>query len=364
VRRPSRHLALIGATAVAVLVVIGAVAVSGFTFGSRRAAPTGLSPRAWPPVAASNGHAVCDRVASPGGSDRRRGTRADPLRTAQALARALRPGQTGCLRAGTYRGEQFVLSLWRPGRRDAPITIRNYPGERARVLGITQIRRTARWIVLSGLYFEGDGSQNTIKIYGSDITVEHSDVTNQRRGLSCVLLGSVEEGPAVRPLLRRNRLHDCGDPSHGNKDHGIYAAHTSGGRISRNYIANSSGYAIQFYPNAQHTRFDHNVVDGGGDSIRGGIVFGGDSRTASSDNLVEHNVIAYAATSGVTANWEGPPGSGNVVRDNCFWGSRDADVAHPFGFSATGNVIADPQFRDRAHGDLRMPDNRCRQVLR
>jgi parallel beta helix pectate lyase-like protein len=362
-RRPSHRLALTGATAVAVLSVIGAVAVSGFSFGSRRPAPAGWAPRAWPPVAAAGRDAGCDRMASPRGSDRNRGTPAAPVRTAQALARVLRPGETGCLRGGTYEGRPYVLSLRHPGRRGAPITIRNYPGERARLLGITQIRPTARWIVLSGLYFEGDGSQNTIKIYGSDIIVERSDITNRRRGLSCVLLGSVEEGAAVRPVLRRNHLHDCGDPAHGNKDHGIYAAYTAGGRISRNYFADSSGYAIQFYPNAQHTRFDHNVVDGDGDSIRGGIVFGGAFGHASSDNLVEHNVIAYAATYGVTANWEGPRGSGNVVRDNCFWGSREADVDRPFGFSASANVVADPEFRDRARGDLRMPRNRCRQVL-
>jgi hypothetical protein len=285
------------------------------------------------------------------------------LRTPEALARVLRPGQTGCLRAGTYAGGGFVLSLWHAGRRGAPITIRNYPGERARLLGITQVGSSARWIVLSGLYFEGNGSQNTIKIYGSDVTVEHSDITNLRRGLSCVILGSWETGVAERPVLRRNRLHDCGDPGHGNKDHGIYAAYTADGRISGNYFTDSSGYAIQFYPNASRTRFDHNVVDGGGDSIRGGIVFGGDAYHASSDNLVDHNVIAYAATFGVSSNWEGPRGTGNVVRDNCVWGARDANVAHPWGFSVSGDVVADPGFRDPASGDLRMPDNACRAVL-
>jgi len=349
-----------------VVVVAGAFAVSGFSFGSRRSdpAPTGWAPRPWPPVAASSRVQGCDRVAAPNGSDRNRGTRRAPLRSPQALARVLRPGQTGCLRAGSYRGGQFVLSLSHSGRRGAPITIRNYPGERVRLLGITQFRHDARWVVLSGLYFEGDGSQNTIKIYGSDDTVERSDITNLRRGLSCVLLGSPEEGVAVRPGLRRNRFHDCGDPAHGNKDHSIYAAYTTDGHISGNYFANSSGYAIQFYPSAVHMRFDHNVVDGGGDSIRGGIVFGGDPEHASSDNLVDHNVIAYAATYGVSANWEGPRGTGNLVRDNCFWGAGDKNVAPTFGFSASANVVADPQFRDRSRGDLQMPANRCRRVLR
>jgi hypothetical protein len=358
--RRARPLAL----ALALLVGVGAVAASGFSLSSLRSGPTTWSPQSWPPAAVSRTHDQCDKIASPDGSDRNPGTRRAPYRSAQRLAGTLAPGQTGCLRAGTYRGGDFVLSIRRSGRRGAPITIRGYRGERARLLGITQIAPAARWIVLSGLHFEGDGSQNTIKVYGSDVTIEHSDITNLRRGLSCVILGSPDQGVAERPLLSGNRLHDCGDPDHGNKDHAIYAAATVDGRITRNYFANSSGYAIQFYPNAHGMRFDHNVIDGGGDSIRGGIVFGGDARDASSDNVVEHNVIAFPATSGVTSNWEGPTGAGNVVRANCLWGAGDANISRPDGFRASDNIVADPQFRDRSRGDLRMPfGNRCRQVL-
>ena len=169
----------------------------------------------------------------------------------------------------------------------------------------------------------------------------------------------------MRPLIRANRLHDCGDPANGNKDHAIYASNTVDGRIMENYFANSSGYTIQFYPDAHGMRFDRNVVDGGGDSIRGGILFGGDERQASSNNLVAHNVIAFAATYGVTSNWEGPRGMGNVVRNNCFWRAGNANIDRSVGFRTSANVVADPKFRDRRHGDYRMPpDNRCRRVLR
>ena len=97
------------------------------------------------------------------------------------LADSLAPGQTGCLRAGTYRDEgASPLAIQRSGRRGAPITIRSYPGERARLFGITEIEHDVSWVVLADLEFEGDGSQNTIKIYGSDIRIEHSDITNRR----------------------------------------------------------------------------------------------------------------------------------------------------------------------------------------
>jgi hypothetical protein len=359
--RRLRPLAVLG-----LLVAVAALGASGWAYSSLRSSTSRWEPETWPPAAASSPSARCDRVASPRGSDRNPGTLRAPYRSPQKLVGALAPGETGCLRAGTYRGssEEYVLAIGRSGRRGAPITIRSFPGERAHLYGITQIAGRARWIKLTGLDFEGDGSQNTIKIYGSDITLEHSDITNRRRGLSCVILGSPEEGKAERPLLRANRLHDCGDPANGNKDHAIYAAHTVDGLIAENSFADSSAYAIQFYPNAQSTRFERNVVDGGGDSIRGGIVFAGDGEHASSHNLVAHNVIAFAATYGVTSEWEGPQGTGNVVRNNCFWHGGEGNIADLDGFRTSANVVADPEFRDRDRGDYRMPSgNRCRRVL-
>jgi hypothetical protein len=341
---------------------LAALAASGRTLSPE--APS-WEPRTWPPVAASSRRG-CDRVASPAGSDQNPGTVRAPYFSVQALAERIEPGQTGCLRAGTYTpsGSDYVLSIQRSGLRGKPIAIRSYPGERARLSGITQVEPRVRWVVLDSLDFEGDGSQNTIKIYGSDVTIEHSDITNRRRGLSCVILGNPEEGVAARPVLRANRLHDCGNPANGNKDHGIYAAYTVDGRITQNLFTNSAAYAIQFYPDAHRTRFERNVVDGGGLSIRGGVVFGGDTENASSHNLVAHNVIAYSAGYGVTSNWEGPQGTGNVVRKNCFWHSETDNVDDQVGFRARSNVVADPDFRDRGGGDYRMPsNNRCRRLL-
>ena len=57
-------------------------------------------------LAATPAHAAgttCDRVAAPSGSDAAAGTESAPYATAQKLADSLSAGQTGCLRAGTYR---------------------------------------------------------------------------------------------------------------------------------------------------------------------------------------------------------------------------------------------------------------------
>ena len=45
---------------------------------------------------------TCDQYAAPTGSDSSVGTLAAPFATAQHLADSLSPGQTGCLRGGTY----------------------------------------------------------------------------------------------------------------------------------------------------------------------------------------------------------------------------------------------------------------------
>ena len=279
----------------------------------------------------------CDQVASPG-SD-----------TAQQLLDSLRPGETGCLHGGVYASSRDnVLYPRRGGAPGAPLTLRSYPGERARLVGIIDIRHGSDYVTLSGLDIEGTGEDgaNTIKIYSRGVVLEESDITNAWRGRSCLILGNNEGGgQAVAPVVRGNTFHECGNPENGNQDHGVYAANVLDGEIVDNLFYDSAAYTIQLYPNAQRTRFAHNVVDGSGRSVRGGIVFGGDDRFASGDNVVEQNVIVYAATAAITSYWEGPVGTGNLARDNCVWGSRDDDISPERGFTAVANRVAKPALR-------------------
>ena len=138
-------------------------------------------------------------------------------------------------------------------------------------------------LVLSRLEIEGAGGANSIKVYAHDVVVEDNVITNRGRGESCMILGSSSgDGQARRVIVRRNRFHDCGSSANENKDHGIYAQNVVGGRIIGNVFWNSAAYAIQLYPNAQGTLVAHNVIDGDDSSIRGGILFGGDSSHVSS----------------------------------------------------------------------------------
>jgi hypothetical protein len=300
----------------------------------------------------------CTRIASPSGSDGAPGTEAAPLRTPQDLLDSLAPGETGCLRGGTYSSfHQDVLYPRRGGRPGAPLTIRSYPGERASLVGIIDIRHGSDYITLSGLQIEGTGEDgaNTIKVYSRGVVIEDSDITNAWRGRSCLMLGNnAGGGQTVHPIIRRNTFHQCGNRANGNQDHGIYAANVVAGEIVDNLFYDTAAYAIQLYPNAQHTRFAHNVVDGSAPSVRGGVVFGGDADFASSDNVVERNVIAYAATAAITAYWEGPVGTRNVARDNCVWGSRDDDISPAWGFRAGANRVAQPLFASRSGHDYRL----------
>lgn len=294
----------------------------------------------------------CDKVASPVGSDTAAGTLSAPYRTAQQLADSLSTGQIGCLRAGSYStSSTYVLELDTGGYR-----IRSYPGERARLVGNINVRSSAAGVTLSHLDIEGTGGSNTLKIYSADVVVEDNDITNLGRGQSCMMLGSNSGyGQAARTIVRRNRFHDCGSAANDNKDHGIYAQNLADGQILQNVFWNSAAYAIQLYPNAQRTRVAYNVVDGDSPSVRGGILFGGDSSYASSDNVVEHNVLAYAVTYNITSTWGTAVGSANVARDNCVWAAGMSNVnTSKGGFTASANVTADPLFVDRPGRDYRI----------
>ena len=233
------------------------------------------------------------------------------------------------------------------------MAIMSYPGERAVLRGTVVVRSGANNVRLANLSVEGLGGANTIQVYGADFVLEGSQITNNWRGRSCMILGDGSNGTAVRPVIRRNRFRECGSLANGNQDHAIYASHVADGRFSDNAFWDSAGYAIQLYPDAQRTVVSHNTIDGGSPSVRGGIVIGGDSDDTSNGNIVEYNVIAYATTYNIEAWWDGAVGAGNVARYNCLWnggqGEIDADEV-----AVVGNVVADPLFIDRERHDLRV----------
>lgn len=312
----------------------------------------------------------CTRFAAPWGSDRNGGTKTRPFRTAQRLVDSLRTGQTGCLRRGVYDDTEdgYVVRFSRGGAKGKPVTIRSFPGERAKLVGIVSVTHGADYVTIASLGIEGTGGQNTVKIYAANTVVRDSDISNDSRGESCMILGSTsDDGQAIRVSVHRNRFHDCGSPEHDNKDHAIYVSNAVSVWITGNVFWNTAGYSIHLYPNARRTRIAHNVIDGGAPSVRGGVLFGGTSDYASSGNVIQFNVIAYAETFNITSNWDDDSiGTGNLVRANCVWRGKEGNInASHGGFTAYSNKIARPLFVNRSRRDYRLQRrSRCRGVVR
>lgn len=312
---------------------------------------------------ADEGRLVCDKLASPRGSDAARGTSRRPYRTAKRLVNALRAGQTGCLRWGDYKGP---LEITRRGTASRPITLRSYPGEPARVLGRILVSRRSAHFVMRGLYLDGRNRLGlpSPTVNGKDILFAANDVTNRRTGI-CFALGHPRYGVARRVSLRRNRIHHCGTLPATNQEHGVYISVARDTHVTGNWIYENADRGIQLFADAQRSRIRGNVIDSNGQ----GIIFGGNSRTASSDNLVEGNVIS---SSRVRYNVESffeardPVGSDNVVRRNCLGRAASGMAAGgllqpPLGFETVHNVLARPSFR--ATHDYRLSPGPCTAVF-
>lgn len=317
------------------------------------------------PGAASASSSACDVVAAPSGNDAAAGTLSEPLRSAEATVEALGGGETACFRAGTYTFTELNV-------RSEGVILTSYDGERATLKGQLRIERSATGAVIEDLLLNGVNPNDGFSplIYADDAIVRNNEITNERT-TNCLHVARYYDEPAPRNVVvEGNTIHDCGghDPNH---DHGIYVAASRDMTIANNEIYDNADRGIQLWPDAQRTHIYGNVIDGNGQ----GVAFGGYQGISSSDSLVEHNIIT---NSNVRHNVESyypedtAPGSGNVVRDNCIYGAdgwyagaNGSGIQVPeVGFTASNNVLADPQFVDPAANDFRLAANSpCAGIL-
>jgi glycosyltransferase involved in cell wall biosynthesis len=300
----------------------------------------------------------CDKVAGPGGSDSASGTTGRPYATARRLVSALAPGETGCLRAGTYRQDELTL--------DTPGTeLTSYPGERAALAG--RLRVTADRVTVQRLTLDGRNARNlpSPTINADDAVFRRNDVSSRGSSI-CFIFGSVR--PIRHPVIKRNRIHNCGQPG-GIPDHGIYMQDVKAARILRNTIYDNAERGIKIGPDSQRALIRGNVIDG--NPI--GLNFSGDDSSASSGNVVTRNVISNATGYwNVQSYWPGPVGRGNVVSRNCVHGANHdshynemGGISGDPGFTAVGNLIAAPAYVNRNAKDFRLrKDSMCRAVYR
>jgi parallel beta-helix repeat protein len=303
----------------------------------------------------------CDLYASPAGSDTSPGTAAAPLQSVGRLAQVLRPGQVGCLAAGTYQGEGGAyeeLKISTPG-----ITIASTPGEIAEIDARIWIAEGADGVSFERLVLNGANSKNlpSPTVNADDAAFREDEVTNGHTTI-CFDLGNVSWGKARGTAIEDSTIHGCGEEPSTNQEHGIYLSDAEDTVIRGNWIYDNVDRGIQLYPDAQNTVITENVIYGNGE----GIIFSGNEEVAASGSIVTHNLIG---DSQIRHNLEssypagGPHGVNNEVRENCVFGATSAyyagsdgsGIQRPeVGFSVNANLVAAPQFVNAAAGELEL----------
>ena len=154
-------------------------------------------------------------------------------------------------------------------------------------------------------------------------------------------------------LVDHNVLHDCNGGSAGPYSGGVLAAISAGARIVDNVIyGNAGGDGIAFSPNAQFSIARRNLIVGN----YAGVYFGGDTKTASRGNKVEHNVIARSSRFAVHSAWGpsgSPVGSAKPGPGQLHLGLGTA-TASGNGFAMVGNRKLNPRVVARKGGGYRL----------
>jgi nitrous oxidase accessory protein NosD len=301
-------------------------------------------------------------VAAVNGLDSAPGTEQRPFRTAGRLARTLGPGQTGCLRVGTYRGD---LDLARAGTAGAPVVLRSFPGERATLVG--RVSLSAPHVEIAGLRLIGKNATGAAspRVTASDVVIRSNEITNGHTA-DCVTIGTPDRRVA-RVRVVGNRIHDCGVLPATNRHNGVNVANATATRIGGNWIYDNADRGIQLFPNADDTRVAGNVVDGNGQ----GVLVAGDKTSTSDGNVIERNLITNSALRDNVESYfaANDPASRNIVRDNCVSGGVRDDGDGGITDLRTGlvvdsNLVEDPVYLARSAKDFSMhPRSPCQALF-
>jgi hypothetical protein len=325
-------------------------------------------PQAQLPPAGTTTH--CDLVAAPSGSDARGdGSAGNPFASLSQLDNALHPGQTGCLRGGSYGGTDTETVLRNSGTADAHITITAYPGERPVLNGRMVLETSADFTTLSYLSFDTSNTVHLAQrsgtncapqsegfvIAGHDNTIDHDNVYQSVANLRSNGIGVGWWGNADNTVIRYSRIHDVG--ACWAFDHVIYLSHGNNVQIYGNWMWNDPhGWGVQLYPAPTNARIFDNVIDAAGS----GFTVGNEQGNQVSGNHIWHNVVmdstglakAGLAGDAVSASWGGAPGGDNVFSDNDSY-NNPGRVGSPSNVSLSGNSSADPKLVDAASHDFR-----------
>ena len=308
--------------------------------------------------APADGATACDRFAAPSGSGAA-GTLQRPYGTAKKLVNSLHSGETGCLRAGTYRFSSLIVNR-------ASITLTPYGSERVTLKGDIKVPPAGAGSVIQGMKLEGARGKNQIgpRLYADGVVLRDNNISNHHTGI-CVMVARYFSHPAPRGIvIERNRIHDCGRLPATNHHHGIYLSQARGTTVRDNWIYGNADRGIQQYPDTQGSLITGNVIDSNGQ----GVNFSGSGHNdCSNDNTVEGNVITNSKIGwNAYSGSQGPACSGNLVRSNCVFASNSGYKDHggiepgSRSFKDSDNLDARPRFETPAKGDYRLAaDSPC-----
>jgi hypothetical protein len=132
--------------------------------------------------------------------------------------------------------------------------------------------------------------------------------------------------------------------------HGIYQS--TPGIIENNVVYNTAGVGIHMWHGANHITVVNNTVDGA--SNVGILVGSGDSGSSSTtgDYIIVENNIVTNSNGGIYE--EGITGIHNQYTDNLFFNNTALNYSLQHGLTATGTIIANPQFVDPGAHDYHL----------
>jgi Periplasmic copper-binding protein (NosD) len=314
--------------------------------------------------------AHCDVLASPSGSDAHGdGSPQRPFASLGKLDASLSPGQTGCLRGGTYGNTSTWHQINANGTASARITLTAYPGETPTVVGYVDIEGS--YTTISHLRIDGSNTlykshpagvncpgnvSEPLVITGHDDVFEHNDYFQSIASLRGNGIGVGFWGSADNTVIRYNKIHDVGQCEA--YDHLIYLSHGNNVQIYGNWMWNDPhGRGVQLYPAPTNARVFDNVIDHVGE----GFVIGNEPGDAVAGNEIYDNVI----TNATGLRWEnipaqtihdlygGTPGSGNVFHDNISY-ANSGGIGRVTAVRMYRNVTTNPRFVDAANHDYRV----------
>lgn len=294
-----------------------------------------------------------------------------PWRTIQQALRKLRSGERAFVRRGTYT-QSLVMN--RSGTREAPITVRAYPGERVVVRPDgsgsmdypLRVTAGAAYFRFAGFVVEGSPLHTTMNIWVSDGQRSGPAPTHDIEISGCEVANGVGTGIFVSPNTERvhvlgNRVHDNGD---GSRQHqGIYfqGGH---GLIANNLVyGHANGFGIQVrgnYPDpdteveipARDVIVTSNTVVG--NRLSGIMVENNATRIT-----VVNNIAAFNGSRGILGydNGSGSVLPGNLAFNNLGFGNRSGQFGNDSedGITFTRmNLSRDPRFVRQASRNYRL----------